>query len=83
MIKKRKIYSTNGNLSRHNIKKILILSKHSYKNYNCFNIRNITYINRGLKGNIVLQHFSFNEPFHSYHKYQFAEVCYNNSNNAD
>ncbi|KAK2580782.1 hypothetical protein KPH14_011517 [Odynerus spinipes] len=30
----------------------------------------------GLKGNIVIQHFTFNESFHSYHKYQLADAFF-------
>ncbi|KAI4497237.1 hypothetical protein M0802_007721 [Mischocyttarus mexicanus] len=32
----------------------------------------------GLKKNIIIQHFSFNEPFYLYHKYHFAEAFFKN-----
>ncbi|XP_072764303.1 cilia- and flagella-associated protein 300 isoform X2 [Anoplolepis gracilipes] len=33
-------------------------------------------INRGLKGNFIVQNFSFNEPFQQYHKYQLADAFF-------
>ncbi|XP_043489764.1 cilia- and flagella-associated protein 300-like [Polistes fuscatus] len=32
----------------------------------------------GLKTNIIIQHFSFNEPFYLYHKYHFTEAFFKN-----
>nr|XP_012151414.1 PREDICTED: uncharacterized protein C11orf70-like isoform X1 [Megachile rotundata] len=33
----------------------------------------------GIKGNFVIQHFSFNEPFQQYHKYHLAEAFFKDS----
>ncbi|XP_017885404.1 cilia- and flagella-associated protein 300-like [Ceratina calcarata] len=33
----------------------------------------------GIKGNYVVQHFSFNEPFQQYHKYHLAEAFFKDS----
>lgn len=33
----------------------------------------------GLKGNFVIQNFSFNEPFQQYHKYQLADAFFKDS----
>ncbi|XP_043526754.1 cilia- and flagella-associated protein 300-like isoform X2 [Frieseomelitta varia] len=33
----------------------------------------------GIKGNFVIQHFTFNEPFQQYHKYHLAEAFFQDS----
>ncbi|XP_017758798.1 PREDICTED: uncharacterized protein C11orf70 homolog [Eufriesea mexicana] len=33
----------------------------------------------GIKGNFVIQHFAFNEPFQQYHKYHLAEAFFKDS----
>ncbi|XP_031371224.1 cilia- and flagella-associated protein 300-like isoform X2 [Apis dorsata] len=33
----------------------------------------------GIKGNFIIQHFTFNEPFQKYHKYHLAEAFFKDS----
>ncbi|XP_025152809.1 uncharacterized protein C11orf70 homolog [Harpegnathos saltator] len=48
------------------------------KNYVGINDKNIQeYLCKwGLKGNFIIQNFSFNEPFHQYHKYQLVDTFF-------
>lgn len=64
------------------VKLVLLLSifnlyaKFFYSNLNiitCYNNKFFS-IFRGIKGNFIIQHFTFNEPFQKYHKYHLAEV---------